>query len=77
MCNTKHHYAIHLKFGDQSLNPLTKLVLETETSICSTIKENLLLYYRKFLVFVVVVTIKHIFIPRPVSRRNTAFDRNH
>ena len=43
--NVKHHYAIRLKFGEKYLNSLTKLELEAKVSICSTIKENLLLYY--------------------------------
>ena len=57
MCNVKHHYTIRLKFRDKILTFLTKLVLEAKTSICSTIKENLLLYCRKFSAFVAVVII--------------------
>ena len=57
MYNVKHCYAIRFKFGDELLTSLTKLVLEAKASICSTIKENLLLYFRKFLEFVVVVII--------------------
>ena len=57
MYNVKHCYAIRFEFGDDLLTSLTKLVLEAKASICSTIKENLLLYFRKFLEFVVVVII--------------------
>ena len=53
--NVKHHYAIRLKFGDKLLTSLTKLVLQAKARICSTIKENLFLYCRKFSAFVVVV----------------------
>ena len=54
----KHRYAIRLKFGDKFLTSLTKQGLEAKTSICcSTIKENLLLYCREFLAFVVVFII--------------------
>ena len=59
--NVKRRYAIRLKFEDKFLTFLTKLVLEPKASICSTIKENLLLYCRKFSAFVVVVIILHIF----------------
>ena len=55
--NVRHRYAIRLKFGDKFLTFLTKLVLEGKTSISSTIKENLLLYCRKFSEFLVVVII--------------------
>ena len=43
MYNEKHHYAIRLKFGNKFLTSLTKSLLETKASICSTVKENLLL----------------------------------
>ena len=43
MYNAKHCYAICLKFVDKFLPSLTKLVLEAKASMCSTIKENLLL----------------------------------
>ena len=55
--NVRHRYAIRLKFGDKFVTFLTKLVLEGKTSISSTIKENLLLYCRKFSEFLVVVII--------------------
>ena len=56
-CYVKHRYAIRLKFEDKLLTFLTKLLLEVEASICSTIKENLVLYCRKFSAFAVVVII--------------------
>ena len=46
--NVKHRYVIRLKFADKFLTFLTKLVLQAKDRICSTIKENLLLYRRKF-----------------------------
>ena len=52
----KHRSAICLKFG-KFLTSLTKLVLEAKASICSTIKENLFLYHRKFWAFAVVAII--------------------
>ena len=52
--NVRYRYAIRLKFGGKCLTFLTKLVLEKKVSICSIIKENLLLYCRKFSAFVVV-----------------------
>ena len=57
MYNVKDCYAIRLKFGDKLLTSLIKLLLEAKVTICSTIKENLLLYCRKFSAFVVVVII--------------------
>ena len=55
--NVKLRYAIRWKFADKFLTSLTKLVVKVRASICSTIKENLLLYCGKFLTFVVVVII--------------------
>ena len=51
----KYRYAICLKFGIKFLTSQTKLVLEAKSRICSTIRENLLLYCRKFLAFVIFV----------------------
>ena len=53
--NVRHCVAVRLKFGDKFLTSLSKLVLQVKASICSTIKEDLLLYCRKFSAFVVVV----------------------
>ena len=53
--NVKHRHAICLKFGDRFFTSLTMLVLEARASICSTFKENLILYCRKFSAFVVAV----------------------
>ena len=52
--HVKHRYVIRLKFEDKFLASLTKLVLEAKSSVCSTIKENILLFCGKFLAFVVV-----------------------
>ena len=75
--NVKHSYAIYLKSGSKFLTSIAKLVLEGKACICSKIKENLLLYCRKFLAFAVAVIIGHIFITRSVSQRNTACNRKH
>ena len=74
--NVRHGYAIHLKLGDKFLTFLTKQVIAGKTSICSTIKENLLLYCRKFSALVVVAIIYNIFIARSVSQKITACNRN-
>ena len=55
--NVKHGYEICLKFGGKISTPLTKLALRAKASICSTMKEKLSLYRRKFSAFVVVVMI--------------------
>ena len=57
ICNVKHRYVIRLKFGDKFITFLTRLALEGKASICSAIKDNLLLYCRNFLAFAVVVII--------------------
>ena len=55
--NVIHGYAIRLKFGGKLLTFLATYVLEGKASICSTIKENQLLYCRKFsaLAFVIII----------------------
>ena len=55
--NVKHLHVIRLKFGDQCLTFLSKLVLEGKASISSAVKENLVLYCRRFLAFAVAVTV--------------------
>ena len=55
--NARYRYAIRLTFGGKFLFFLAKLVLEGKISIWSKIKENLLLYCRKFSAFVIVVII--------------------
>ena len=42
--NVKHGHAICLKFGERFFTCLTMLGLEAKASICSAIKENLILY---------------------------------
>ena len=53
--NVRHHCEIRLQLGDKFLAFLTKLVLEEKGRICSAIKENPLLYCRKFSAYLVVV----------------------
>ena len=54
--NVKYRYAIRLKFGDKFLTSLTKLVIEAKASVCSAIKEDLLLHLFKLsAIFVVVI----------------------
>ena len=53
--NLKHRFAICLKFSDRFFTSLTMLGLEAKASICSVIKEDLILYSRKFSAFVVAV----------------------
>ena len=77
ICNVKHCYAIRLNSGDKFLTSLTKLVLEAKASVCSTIKENLLLYCRKFSVFIIAVVVLHILITRFLSQRSAACNTNH
>ena len=51
----KHCHAIFLKFGTRPFTPLTTLLHEVKASICSTTKENPILYCRTFSAFVVAV----------------------
>ena len=53
--NVKHRHAICLKFADKCFTYLTMLWLQAKASICSAIKENLILFCRKFSAFVVAV----------------------
>ena len=51
--NVKHRHVICLKFGDRFFTSLAMLGCEPKTSICSVIKEYVILYCRKFSGFVV------------------------
>ena len=53
--NEEHRHAVCLKFGARIFTSMTMFGLEEKASICSTIKENLILCCRKFLAFVVTV----------------------
>ena len=53
--NVKHRHTICLQFEDKFYTSLAMLELEAKTIICSTIKENLLLYFCKFSAFSVAV----------------------
>ena len=53
----KFHCTISLKFGDIFFTSLNTLGLQGEASICSSIREYLPLYCRKFLAFGIVVMI--------------------
>ena len=72
----KTRYAIRLKFEDKFLTSLTKLVLQVKASICSTVKENLLLYVASFRLCCRCHNFTY-FMIRSVSQRNTAFNRNN
>ena len=52
-----HRLVICLKIGDTFFITLTNVLLQMNANICFTIKENLLLYCFKFLLFVIVVKI--------------------
>ena len=51
----KHRHAIYLKFGERYFSSLAMLGLDVKGSICSTIKETLIVYCHNFLTFVVAV----------------------
>ena len=53
--NVKDRHVICLKFGDRFFTSLTMLGPEAKASICSTIKENLILYCRRSSAFGVAV----------------------
>ena len=53
--NVKNRHAICFKFGDRCFISLTMLRPEVKASICSAIKENIILYCRNFSAFVVAV----------------------
>ena len=55
--NVRHPYAMPLKFEDKFLTFPIKLALGVKASICSIIKDNLILYCRKFSAFVADVII--------------------
>ena len=55
--NVKHFDLIYLNIEDRLFNSLTMLGLELEGSFICTIKENLILYCRKFSAFTVAAII--------------------
>ena len=55
--NVRHGHTTRLNFRDIPLISTSKLVFEVKTSICSTIRESLILYWCNFLAFVVVIII--------------------
>ena len=55
--NVKRGDLAYLKIGDRFFTFPKILGFESKGSISSTIKENLLLYYRKLLAFVVAVIV--------------------
>ena len=45
ICDLNYRYAMRLKFDNECLTSLTKLMLQMKASICSTIKE---MYFGSF-----------------------------
>ena len=74
--NVKHRHAIYLKFGGRFFTSLTMLKLKAKTGISSKIKENLILYCRKFSAFLIAVVNQHILIIRSVLQRKLACNKN-
>ena len=79
--NVKHCSAIRLEFGGKFLISRPSYCSK-RSSICSTIRQNLLLNDRTFLAFVVVVIIIHIFVSlnhkeRPIVIDTTNFSVCH
>ena len=52
----KYPYAIFLKLGDKCITSLTKLVLKVKAILLYN-KKHIFLYFRKLLVFIIVVII--------------------
>ena len=75
--NVKHLHEIRLKIGKTFLASLNTLVVEAKASICSIMKENLVLRCRKFSAFAIVVIIQQDSITSCVSQRNTTTNRKH
>ena len=53
--DAEHRHAICSKFWDRYFTSITMLEPEAKASICSAIKENLILFCQKSLAFVVAV----------------------
>ena len=53
--NAKYHLVIFFKFRGRYFTSLAMLGLEAKASVFSTVKENLILFFGKFSVFVLVV----------------------
>ena len=53
--NAKYRHAVCLKLGDRFFTSLITWQCQANASICSAIKENLILYSRKFSALVLAV----------------------